>query len=98
MSERVEGMLFKVLTQWVFGPTIAFLIGVSGTYYSQVKGIRETEISQGKDIFSAQQDLVELRRQTDLRFQTTVAFLETIVKQNTEAMTMIKIQQGQITR
>lgn len=94
MGERVEGVIFKSLTQWVFSPVIGCLVGVIGTYAFNVKQIREIQIAQGKDLAAVQVDVVELRRQTDLRLQSAVTIMTDVVKQNTELITLIKVQQS----
>lgn len=88
--------LWKLLSQWVFLPVITFLLGCTGTYVGEVKDIREKQLTQGKDIESISKDMGVMHTQTDDRIKNVAMLLEATIKQNTEVIALVKIQQQQL--
>ena len=96
--------VWQVITQWIFLPIITFLVGVAGTYHSQVAEVKQATIVLAKDVGKNADDIrremeerklddAVLRTATDERVRNVANLMEALIKQNTEVIALYRVQQ-----
>ncbi len=101
---KMKPTIWQVLSQWVFLPIITFLLGVVGTYHSQIGEIKQATIVLAKDVTKNNEDIhreaeerklddAVLRTGTDDRIRNVANLMESLIKQNTEVIALFRVQQ-----
>jgi len=85
--------IFKLLFQWGVLPSLSLCLGIIGTYHSQVQSIRDSQMSVTKDAVKIAEDLKTEREDRKSNDELINSMLQTVIKLDTEVITLFRVQQ-----